>query len=263
MSGLIPHPVSRLKLDPPSSPCSPLHVGAGFAAIELNLDTRQRRLEAIPEGRAGQGPLGAHYSRQRSITGRSTARPCLSICILRFSRQTRGELPRNAESSSEFAHACALCLSQSEHCQPDLMAGRLELVECLCQLALSQHGSVQLIEGFEHGDVFAVPRSGVDAGWRGACSFCGEDLREVPRYVVIGPAVICIRTASPLRRRRSSKRTRFPAERCPSADIDITKSPHPGGPYRGPTAPARPRTARPSSSDAGNTGDPLLGRQDR
>lgn len=40
-------------------------------------------------------------------------------------------------------------------------------------------------------DAFAVPRSGVDAGWRGACSFCGRDLREVPRYVVMGAAVIC------------------------------------------------------------------------
>ncbi len=33
--------------------------------------------------------------------------------------------------------------------------------------------------------------SGADTGWRGACSFCGRDLRHVPRYVAVGAAAIC------------------------------------------------------------------------
>ena len=40
-------------------------------------------------------------------------------------------------------------------------------------------------------DAFAVPGGGAHVGWQGACSFCGRDLREVPRYVAVGAATIC------------------------------------------------------------------------
>jgi len=40
-------------------------------------------------------------------------------------------------------------------------------------------------------DTFAVTGSDPHAGWRGACSFCGNDLRDVPRYVAVGTAAIC------------------------------------------------------------------------
>ena len=40
-------------------------------------------------------------------------------------------------------------------------------------------------------DAFATAGSAGEAEWRGACSFCGRDLREVSDYVAAGAAAIC------------------------------------------------------------------------
>jgi hypothetical protein len=46
---------------------------------------------------------------------------------------------------------------------------------------------------------FAAPATGERAGSRGACSFCGRDLREVGRYIEEGATAIrgdCVTTAA-------------------------------------------------------------------